>query len=107
MTARGRVVDFGYNVRHVPHQAQPRSFPLGRAAVAGGLSDKAQTSRTFAMSGNRPQKRIDALAQLKVAQGMIQEGRDELKAANKKIQRAQKLIDESAKLLRDSRLPSE
>ena len=47
--------------------------------------------------------RVNALAQLKKAQRMIQQGRKELAAANKKIRLAQKLIDESADALRGTR----
>ncbi|MGH7137614.1 MAG: hypothetical protein ACREHD_17850 [Pirellulales bacterium] len=47
--------------------------------------------------------RVNALAQLKKAQRMIQQGRKELAAANKKIRVAQKLIDESADALRGTR----
>ena len=46
--------------------------------------------------------RRDAFTQLKKAQQMIEEGRKELAAANKKISRAQKLIDESADALRET-----
>ena len=49
------------------------------------------------------QSRVDAIAQLQEAQQMIQEGRDELVAANKKIAKAQKLIDDSATILRGLR----
>ena len=44
--------------------------------------------------------RVDAIAQLQEAQKMIQEGRLELVAANKKIAKAQRLIDDSATILR-------
>ncbi|HET6883809.1 MAG TPA: hypothetical protein VFI31_26890 [Pirellulales bacterium] len=46
--------------------------------------------------------RRDALTQLKKAQHMIEEGRNELAAAHEKISVAQKLIDESAETLRDT-----
>ncbi len=46
--------------------------------------------------------RAEALAQLKAADELIREGRKELAAANKKIARAQRLIDESATILRES-----
>ena len=46
--------------------------------------------------------RRDALAQLKKAQHIIEEGRKELAAAHEKISAAQKLIDESAETLRDT-----
>ncbi len=52
------------------------------------------------MSTSTNQIRIDALAQLKKAQLMIQEGREELAAANEKIRIAQQLIDDSADALR-------
>ena len=44
--------------------------------------------------------RSDALAQLKKAQLMIEEGRSDLAAANEKIRAAQVLIDQSADALR-------
>jgi len=46
--------------------------------------------------------RADALAQLKTAQLMIEEGRKELVAANEKIRAAQELIDQSADTLRST-----
>ena len=48
------------------------------------------------------QIRSDAIDQLKKAQQMIAEGREELADANKKIAAAQKLIDASADALRDT-----
>ncbi len=44
--------------------------------------------------------RAEALAQLKVAQKAIEEGRNELANALEKIKTAQALIDESASILR-------
>ncbi len=46
--------------------------------------------------------RTDALARLKQAQHMIQEGRKELAAALEKIRVAQELIDQCADSLRDN-----
>jgi hypothetical protein len=46
------------------------------------------------------QARVDALAQLKEGDGIIREGRKELAAANTKIAQPQRLIDESANILR-------
>jgi hypothetical protein len=54
------------------------------------------------MANTPNQARSDALAQLKAADELIREGRQELSAANEKIARAQVLIDESAKILRDT-----
>ena len=47
-------------------------------------------------------KRIDAFAQLKLAQKMLAEGRAELTSATEKIKRAQELIDVSADAIRTS-----
>ncbi|HVX62090.1 MAG TPA: hypothetical protein VHC19_15845 [Pirellulales bacterium] len=46
--------------------------------------------------------RAAALAQLKQAQRMIEEGRQELSAAHEKIRIAQELIDQSADTLRET-----
>jgi|GEM_PF-5302368 hypothetical protein len=46
--------------------------------------------------------RTDALTKLKDAQQMIEEGRAELVDATQKILTAQKLIDESATVLRET-----
>jgi flagellin-specific chaperone FliS len=54
------------------------------------------------MANTQNQARSGALAQLKAADELIREGRQELAAANKKIAKAQRLIDESATILRDS-----
>lgn len=49
--------------------------------------------------------RADAIAQLKRAQHMIEEGRKELAAAHEKIRAAQELIDRSADILRETPPP--
>lgn len=49
--------------------------------------------------------RVVALAQLKQAQQMIEDGRNELAAAHEKIKVAQELIDQSAELLRGNPPP--
>jgi flagellin-specific chaperone FliS len=54
------------------------------------------------MHKDSPQKRVDALAQLKAAQKMISEGQQELARAHQKIKRAQSLIDQSAVVLRQT-----
>ena len=51
---------------------------------------------------NTDEVRGVALAQLKQAQQMIEEGRKELAAAHEKIRMAQELIDRSADMLREN-----
>ena len=51
---------------------------------------------------NSKEVRAAALAQLKQAKQMIEDGRKELAAAHEKIRMAQELIDQSAELLRDN-----
>ena len=48
------------------------------------------------------QKRTDALAQFRDAQKMLTEGRADLIKAEEKIERAQKLIERSANVIRET-----
>ena len=59
-------------------------------------------SRMLSIMERTDVMRVDALSQLKRAQLMIAEGRKELVAANEKIEIAQRMIDESAEILRGS-----
>lgn len=67
--------------------------PAGRSAPAPSVCYNASMEKTN-------QIRIDALAQLKKAQLMIEAGRRNLSAANEEIRVAQELIDQSADALR-------
>ncbi|HWB00300.1 MAG TPA: hypothetical protein VG713_17520 [Pirellulales bacterium] len=54
------------------------------------------------MNENQAKERLSALDQLQSAQAMIAEGRRELTRAQEKIDKAQALIDASAKILRET-----
>jgi hypothetical protein len=54
------------------------------------------------MNESQAKDRLDALDRLETAQAMIAEGRRELLAAQEKIDKAQSLIDDCAKVLRET-----
>ena len=70
-----------------------RSFKASRPLYNGRMNAKAKRDPT----------RADALAKLHTAMKMLNNGKAKLAIAHKQIDRAHKLIDESATALRESR----
>ena len=60
------------------------------------------TQEAAAQGRDIGQTRADALAQLKRAQVMLYEGKDQLRLGQQKIDEAQRLIDNSAEVLRST-----
>ncbi len=81
------------------------STNLRRSRPARSHVAIAPTQKVLSVNDTANKVRIAALAQLKDAQLMIQQGRDELLAATKKIKIAQDLIDASAEMLRAEPTP--
>jgi hypothetical protein len=69
---------------------------------AGQRGPERWMKRVTMANNNKKTTRTNAIAQLHRANKMLQDGRRELAAANKKIEQAQKLIDESARILRET-----